>query len=146
MESRSVNIYKTARATAGLTQERWAEQLGVSADMVRLYEGGRNFPSDDIVARMAEVAGMPVLGYWHLKFKSALANDALPDVEIVPLPQAVLKLLIEIQQLKPQIDELVRIAADGVVDNAETDHFFDILDDLDDVVEAALAVKYAERG
>lgn len=146
MESRSVNIYKNARTTAGLTQERWAEQLGVSADMVRLYEGGRNFPSDDVVARMAEVAGMPVLGYWHLKFKSALANDALPDVEIVPLPQAVLKLLIEIQQLKPQIDELVRIAADGIVDNAEADHFFDILDDLDDVVEAALAVKYAERG
>lgn len=146
MESRSVNIYKNARATAGLTQERWAEQLGVSADMVRLYEGGRNFPSDDVVARMAEVAGMPVLGYWHLKFKSALANDALPDVEIVPLPQAVLKLLIEIQHLKPEIDELVRIAADGVVDNVEADHFYDILDDLDDVVEAALAVKYAERG
>lgn len=146
MESRSVNIYKNARTTAGLTQERWAEQLGVSADMVRLYEGGRNFPSDDVVARMAEVAGMPVLGYWHLKLKSALANDALPDVEIVPLPQAVLKLLIEIQQLEPEIDELVRIAADGVVDNAEADHFLDILDDLDDVVEAALAVKYAERG
>lgn len=146
MESRLTNIYKTARVTAGLTQERWAEHLGVSADMVRLYESGRNFPSDDVVARMAEVAGMPVLGYWHLKFKSALANDALPDVEIVPLPQAVLKLLVEIQQLKPEIDELVHIAADGVVDNAEMDQFLDIVDDLDSVIEAALAVKYAERG
>lgn len=146
MEGRASNIYKNARATAGLTQERWAEQLGVTADTVRLYESGRNYPSDDVAARMAEVAGMPVLGYWHLKLKSSLANDALPDVEVLPLPEAVLRLLVEMQKLKPQIDELVRIAADGVVDDVEIDSFLDIVDDLDDVIKAALAVKYAERG
>ena len=32
MEQRTTNIYKNARQTAGLTQERWAEQLGVTAD------------------------------------------------------------------------------------------------------------------
>ena len=56
------NIYKTARQTAGMTQERWAELIGVSADSVRLYESGRGLPSDEVVARMAEIAQAQV-GY-----------------------------------------------------------------------------------
>lgn len=145
MEQRTTNIYKNARQTAGLTQERWAEQLGVTADTVRLYESGRNYPSDEVAARMAEVAGMPVLGYWHLKLKSALANDALPDVARVPLPQAVVGLLAAMDAVQPQVKELLMIARDGIVDAGETELFEDILDDLEDVVTAALAVKYAER-
>ena len=145
MEQRTTNIYKNARQTAGLTQERWAEQLGVTADTVRLYESGRNYPSDEVAARMAEVAGMPVLGYWHLKLKSALANDALPDVARVPLPQAVVGLLAAMDTVQPQVKELLMIARDGIVDAGETELFEDILDDLEDVVTAALAVKYAER-
>ena len=145
MERGSLNIYKNARQTAGLTQERWAEQLGVTADTVRLYESGRNYPSDEVAARMAEVAGMPVLGYWHLKLKSALANDALPDVARVPLPQAVVGLLAAMDTVQPQVKELLMIARDGMVDAGETELFEDILDDLEDVVTAALAVKYAER-
>lgn len=146
MERGSPNIYKNARQTAGLTQERWAEQLGVTADTVRLYESGRNYPSDEVAARMAEVAGMPVLGYWHLKLKSSLANDALPDVARVPLPQAVVGLLAAMDTVQPQVKELLMIARDGIVDAGETELFEDILDDLEDVVTAALAVKYAERG
>lgn len=145
MERRTTNIYKNARQTAGLTQERWAEQLGVTADTVRLYESGRNYPSDEVAARMAEVAGMPVLGYWHLKLKSSLANDALPDVARVPLPQAVVGLLAAMDTVQPQVKELLMIARDGIVDAGETELFEDILDDLEDVVTAALAVKYAER-
>lgn len=145
MEQRTTNIYKNARQTAGLTQERWAEQLGVTADTVRLYESGRNYPSDEVAARMAEVAGMPVLGYWHLKLKSSLANDALPDVARVPLPQAVVGLLAAMDTVQPQVKELLMIARDGIVDAGETELFEDILDDLEDVVTAALAVKYAER-
>nr|DAK92444.1 MAG TPA: helix-turn-helix domain protein [Caudoviricetes sp.] len=145
MEQRTTNIYKNARQTAGLTQERWAEQLGVTADTVRLYESGRNYPSDEVAARMAEVAGMPVLGYWHLKLKSSLANDALPDVARVPLPQAVVDLLAAMDTVQPQVKELLMIARDGIVDAGETELFEDILDDLEDVVTAALAVKYAER-
>ena len=57
MEREYRNIYKSARETAGLTQERWAEVLGISADAVRKYEGGTVFPSDEVVLRMAEVAG-----------------------------------------------------------------------------------------
>ena len=145
MDRNSGNIYKIARKAAGLTQERWAEQIGISPDTVRLYEGGRMCPSDEVAARMAEIAMMPVLCYWHIKHNSGIANDILPEVPRVPLAQAVLNLLAAMEEAAPQIAELMMIARDGKVTGDEVEPFDGIVEDLDDVVQAALAVKYAER-
>ena len=92
---------------------------------------------------MAEIAPMPVLGYWHLKHKSGIANDLLPDVAQVSLPQAVVQLLVAIRDFKESTDDLLVIAADGMVDKQETSVFEDILESLDGIIKAALAVKYA---
>lgn len=146
MESNCRNIYKSARDAAGLSQERWATFLGVSAESVRLYESGRGLPSDEVVARMADVAAMPVLCYWHLKYKSGIANDMLPEVDMVPLPQAVVNLLVEIKGFRSDLDELLIIAADGLVDETESDRFLEILDRLQALIRAALMVNYADRG
>ncbi len=140
------NIYRNAREAAGLSQERWATFLGVSAESVRLYESGRGMPSDEVVARMADVAAMPVLCYWHLKHKSGVANDLLPEVDVVPLPQAVVQLLVEIKGFRADLDELLIIAADGLVDESESDRFLEILDRLQTLIRAAIMVNYAERG
>ena len=78
MDSQSRNIYKNARIAAGLTQERWAEHLGVSADSVRKYESGERMPGDDVVLTMAEVSGQLILPYWHLTRKSRVAAAILP--------------------------------------------------------------------
>lgn len=146
MESNFRNIYKNARDASGLSQERWATFLGVSAESVRLYESGRGFPSDEVVARMADVAAMPVLCYWHLKLKSGVANDLLPEVDVVPLPQAVVQLLVEIKAFRADLDELLIIAADGLVDEPENDRFLEILDRLQALIRAAIMVHFAERG
>ena len=148
METRYNNIYKSARTAAGMTQERWAEMIGVSADSVRKYEGNSCLPSDDVVARMAELSGMPVLGYWHLKNKSGVANDLLPDVAQVPLPQAVIQLLSELDDLEDKkiIPNLLQIAKDGIIDEDERPQFDSIIKELNDVIEAALAVRYAQKG
>ena len=146
MENDFRNIYKNARDASGLSQERWATFLGVSAESVRLYESGRGFPSDEVVARMADVAAMPVLCYWHLKLKSGVANDLLPEVDVVPLPQAVVQLLVEIKAFRTDLDELLIIAADGLVDEPENDRFLEILDRLQALIRAAIMVHFAERG
>lgn len=39
MPEESMNIYKTARRAAGITQEAAAEQLGISVESVRAYLG-----------------------------------------------------------------------------------------------------------
>ena len=142
MQDNCRNIYKTARLTAGLTQERWAETLNISVESVRLYERGLGLPSDEVVARMVEVAVLPVLGYWHLKNKSSIANDILPGVEHMDLPQAVIKLLVAIRDFKENSDELLTIAADGIVSDSERSVFEEIIDDLDDIIRASLAVKF----
>ncbi|MBR6353965.1 MAG: helix-turn-helix transcriptional regulator, partial [Oscillospiraceae bacterium] len=49
----TMNIYRNARQVSGLTQERWAEALGLSAEAVRQYEAGKILPSDEVVLRMA---------------------------------------------------------------------------------------------
>lgn len=146
MQETCWNIYKSARDAAGLSQERWATVLGISDSSVRLYETGHGLPSDEVVMRMAEVSVMPVLCYWHLKNKSGIANDLLPEVDVVPLPQAVVQLLVEIKDFRADLDELLIIAADGLVDETESDRFLEILDRLQSLIRAALMVNYAERG
>ncbi len=148
MSANTENIYKRARATAGLTQERWAEQLGISVESVRLYETGTGLPSDEVVTRMIEVAVLPVLGYWHLMNKSRVAAEILPEVKTVPLAQAVVQLLHRIREFDEQhrVRELLSIAEDGQIDSAEQEVFGSIVKELDGIVQAAMALKFSEGG
>ena len=142
------NIYFSARQTAGLTQERWAEALGLSVEAVRQYETDRILPSDAVVARMAELAMLPPLGYWHLRHKSEIAAAELPPVERLPLAQAVVQLLAAMRDFESlhRVDELLRIAADGRVDLAEEPGFRSVVRDLHGIVQAAMQIDYAEKG
>ena len=142
------NICRIARQTAGLTQERWAEQIDVSVESVRLYEAGKGTPSDDVVTRMIEVAGMPVLGYWHLLNKSRIAADILPELQECSLPQAVIQLLCRIRDFgnKHRADTLMDIAADGRIDVLERQEFDSIMSELSEIVKASMQLKYAQGG
>lgn len=146
MSANTENIYKRARTTAGLTQERWAEQLGISVESVRLYESGSGLPSDEVVTRMIEVAVLPVLGYWHLMNKSRVAAEILPEVKTVPLAQAVVQLLHRIREFDEQhrVRELLSIAEDGQIDSAEREAFDGIIKELDGIVQASIALKFSE--
>lgn len=147
MQERDRNIYYSARNTAGLTQERWAEMLGISAEAVRQYEAGRTLPSDEVVARMTEISMLAPLGYWHLRHKSRVAEQKLPPVERLPLAQAVVQLLAAIRDFddKHHEDALLRIASDGHVDPDEEERFREIVRDLYPLIQAALQIDYAER-
>lgn len=148
MQEKYRNIYQDARRTAGLTQERWAEALGLSVEAVRQYETGGCLPSDGVVARMAELSMLPPLGYWHLRHKSEIAAAELPPVERLPLTQAVVQLLAAMRgfQERHREDALLLIAADGLVDPDEAPRFKEIVRDLHAVVQAALQIDYAEKG
>lgn len=141
------NIYYRARRIAGLSQERWAEMLDVSTEAVSLYERGLNTPSDRVVSRMAEIAVLPPLCYWHLRQKSEIARITLPPVERLPLSQAVVQFLEAFRSFAAAHgeDELLRIAADGQVTPEEREDFMRIVGILYDIVRASLQVKYAEE-
>lgn len=141
------NLYYNARHTAGLTQERWAEVLGISPESVRQYESGRAIPGDEIALRMAEVDGQQIVCYWHLLHKSRVAGLLLPEVEQVQLPAAVLSLLLQIKELQDTgLHDLLRIAADGKIDPEERPIFDRAVQQLADLIQAALHVQFAKEG
>lgn len=147
MTSECGNIYKNARRTAGLTQERWAEVLGIAPETVRRYESGELTPSDEVVLRMAEAAGQWILCYWHLARKSRVAGGILPEVRERTLPEAVLNLIVRINDFSRNgLESLTRLASDGKISSAEVLEFGEDLAQLRELVAAAYEIEYAERG
>jgi len=147
MERDYTNIYYDARHTTGLTQERWAELLGLSVDSVKQYEAGKITPSDEVVLRMSEAAGHHIICYWHLLHKSRVAGQILPPVERLPLAQAVVQLLARMREFDREHhdDALLTIAEDGRVDPDELPHFKQVVRDLHGIIQAAIQIDYAER-
>ena len=130
-----------------MTQERWAEALGISPEAVRQYETGKILPSDDVALCMAEVAGQPIFCYWHLINKSRLAAAILPDLDEKRLPEAVLDLLVQIQDFQEDgLNDLLRIAADGRVDPDERMRFGRAVGQISNLVGAGLALLYTKEG
>lgn len=147
MQPESRNIYRNARKTAGLTQERWAESLGISTEAVRQYETGKILPSDDVALSMAEIAGQPIFCYWHLTNKSRLAAAILPDLVEKRLPEAVLDLLVQFQTFQEDgLADLLRIAADGRVDENEQAAYARAVGQISNLVGAGLALLYTKEG
>ena len=141
------NIYRIGREMAGMTQARYAEAIGVSVEAVAQYENGTIMPSDEVVARMAEVSGHTVLGYWHLLNKSRVAPQHLPEVPCVPIAQAVCNLIAELNRFRDRyaLDDLVTLAADGKIDLTEQETFNKVLAQLNGIIRAALMVRYSSE-
>lgn len=140
------NIYRNARQTAGLTQERWAECLGISVEAVRQYEAGTIMPGEDVLLMMADISGLKILPYWHLSQKSRIAAKILPELEEQKgLPEAVLALLIQIDDFREDgLRRLTRIAADGKISADETEEYETALRQIQELVRRAYALGYAE--
>lgn len=146
MQSDYRNIYQDARRTAGLTQERWAELLGISVDAVRQYETDRITPSDEVALRMAEAAGQQIICYWHLLHKSRVAAELLPDLDRRKLPEAVLTLLVAVEKFREKgLRALVLAATDGKISPDEADEYSSALDQLHDLIRAAFGIEFAEE-
>ena len=146
MQSDYRNIYQDARRTAGLTQERWAELLGISVDAVRQYETDRILPSDEVVLRMAEAAGQQIICYWHLIHKSRVAAQLLPELDRKRLPEAVLSLMVAVRSFQDDgMRELTRIAADGKISPEEQADYMTAMEQLQSVVREALHLQFAEE-
>lgn len=141
------NVCRIARKTAGMTQERWAEALDVSVDAVGLYEAGKIMPSDEVVLRMIEVSGHTAIGYWHLLNKSRVARELLPAAERLPLSQAAIRLLLAIREFndKKRPEQLLWIAADGIVDPKERGEFEEIIRELQAIIQAAMQIQMSEE-
>lgn len=111
------------------------------------YERGVILPADEVVLRMAEAAGQQIVCYWHLLNKSRVAGRVLPDIKKRPLSEAVLKLLVQVEEFQRSwLEDLKRIAADGKISGAdESIAYEDALEEIRLLIEAAYELQFSEQ-
>lgn len=143
MERKYPNLYQRARLSTGLTQERAAELLGLSVESLKQYEGGKTVPKDETVARMVEVYSCPWLALEHAQATDRLG--VLPEVNVQSLPTAAITLINRVLDFaeRHRDRQLLRIAEDGVIDEAERPEFDDIVLELRDTMAAIYQVIYS---
>lgn len=136
------NIYKRARESAGLTQERAAEFLDLSVESLRAYEANRRMPANDTVAEMADLYHTPHLPIQHLR-NDPLARPYLPVLEHVTLEQATLRICRLMRDFAKagRLDNLIDIAEDGVIDAQERPVFDEIMQELQSIVDCVYSMK-----
>lgn len=142
MQTDCTNIYQNARKAAGLTQERAAELMGLSARSLADYEAGLRLPPNDVADRMVTVYNSQLLTVQHLRNSTRIARDLLPDVQQMALPEAALTLIDAVYDFADdRLDrELIDIARDGVISEDERERFNHVIDKIRDITAAAIAL------
>ena len=140
------NIYKRARRARGYTQESAAERLGISVESLRAYETGQRVPPTEVVELMVICYDAQYLGYQHLRETNAMYGRVVPEVPQVGVLEASARLTNRIYRFAERHADkrLMLIAEDNVIDANERPEFDDILEDLQEIVSAALALRYAQ--
>lgn len=141
MDKKCPNLYQRARLSTGMSQERAAELLGLSPESLKQYEGGKTVPKDETVARMVEVYSCPWLALEHAQATDTLG--VMPEVTPRPLPMASIALRNRLQDATGRLDALLRIAEDGVIDEAERPEFDSIVVELRETMAAIYQVIYS---
>ena len=143
MPQSSMTIYQKARISAGLTQEQAAEALYVSLRTVTAWEQGEREPTNTTVWQMCQSYGTPWLALEHLKISAEPLGILPENIQVQGLPTAVLALINRATALADDYRRLMRIAEDGVIDEAEQPDFSSITDHIQDVIAAGFQVIYA---
>ena len=142
------SLYARYRKAAGLTQERAAELLGVATRTLQAWERGESPVPNVRVLAMCDVYASPTLAIEHLRFTNVVAFELLPAVKEIPVSQAVCQLCAAIRKLEEihAEDQLLEIAADGRVDTLERPSYDQLLIELEPIIGAVMALKYAKEG
>ena len=140
------NIYKTCRKAAGFTQEAAAELLGISVESLRAYESGQRIPPNEVVELMVILYNAQHLAYQHLRETNAMYGRVVPEVPQCSVLEASARLTNRIYAFADSHADrrLMRMAEDNVIDPVERPEFDAILEELKEIVEAALALRCAK--
>lgn len=121
MPEETRNIYKSARRSAGLTQEAAAERLGISVESVRAYETNQRIPPNEVVERMVICYNTQYLAYQHLHETNELMARVVPELHQRPVTETVVALINAINRFSRtnSAERLLEIVEDGEVDESE---------------------------
>ena len=142
-----MNIYKTARDVAGLTQERAAAALHLSVRSLAAYETGERIPHDDIVVRMVDVYNFQQLAIQHMRANSELARRIIPDIRKRSLISAAVRFFNAIKKLESMNapERMLEIGEDNHVDETEAEDYQIIVYELRNLMQSTMELMNSEQ-
>ena len=143
MQEEYRNIYKTARKSAGLTQEAAAERIAVCVESLRAYETGRTVPPNDVVEQMVVCYNAQHLAYQHLHETNALAARIVPVLEQRSLLEVAVRIYNRMAQFSKnhKVEQLLAMAEDGQIDETERTEFEAIVADLRELIQSGMELE-----
>lgn len=147
MSRQSKLPYQICREAAGYTQERASEMLNIATRTLSAYESGELRVPDDVACDMVTLYSAPFLAVQHLRLSSRLACSVVPDLRQRDLTTAAIRLVNRVIEFADEHRDrqLLRIAEDGRIDEAERPLFESIMTELDELVRAGTEVKMAKE-
>ena len=146
MPGNGIEIYRTCREQAGLTQEQAAEGLNCSVRQMARYEAGEVPVPDDIAYQMVVLYDSQLLAVQHLRLVSQVAAEILPPVTVLDLPRAAIRIINLVRKFaeRHRERELLNIAEDGVISPEERPLFDQIMAELQELVRAIMELGLSE--
>ena len=143
------NAIQRARICKGLTQEALAERSGYSADTVRAWECGARIASLEALDTLQICLDAPWLPGVYLREQTNALNHLLPEFEVGrPLSEAAAEYICCLLELiDKKVDRtLLRMVADGHIDDVEREVFDDIMAIAAKANKAYFEMLYAQKG
>lgn len=110
-------IITEERRKRKISQDVACQMIGISdTSTISKWENGVVIPSDDMVLRLMEAYGEPIIGYVYLQTYTKVGQKLLPDILLSDLDNLVLNFQAEFESMKKMKNEIIEIARDGVVD------------------------------
>lgn len=136
-------LLKNLRESRRLTQEQAAEAAGISVDSWYRYEAGKGMPSDDNIPGICAALDAPWLAVCYLEARDPCGT--LPPLFVRSLATAALSLAVRLNDFTDNgLRTLLKVAEDDQVSPDEEAAYQRIVRQLDQLIEAALAVKFPE--
>ena len=142
-----MNIYKTARDVAGMTQERASAALNLSVRSLAAYETGERIPHDDIVVRMVDLYNFQPLAVQHMRANSELARRIIPDLQKRSLVSAAVRFFNAMKRLETMQapERMLMIGEDNIIDETESEDYETIAAEMRNLIQSAMELMNCEQ-
>ena len=135
-------IYQILREEAGMTREKAGDLMeGVSAARIEKIEYEQQEAEPYDVVQMAECYGRPELCNYYCSHSCEIGRRYIPEIKVSELSDIILETIASLNEINPMTNRLIQIGRDGEVSDSEIRDFALISKKLDEVSQAADALK-----
>ena len=128
------NIYFQRREELGLTRDKASELLeSIPPERIEKIENERVEPHPEEILIMAEKYKSPELCNYYCSNQCPIGQQYVPEVRIHDLSQIVLRMVDSLNTVQDNQRRLIKITADGVIDDSEIDDFVGIQEELEKI-------------